>query len=299
MQPVGGSELAYARLMNYLSEEDLRDTNIILSTCNPAFLQRDKKNVLWQQLSYDQDNVQLLRDPNFLRRIDKIVYVSHWQFEKFFRVFGISGDKCTIIRNGIEPIPFKESFGDKIKLVYTSTPWRGLNVLLDSLILMNRDDVQVDIFSSTKIYGQGFYDSVDHQFTELYDKAKQLSCVNFHGFASNDEVREVVAAADIMAYPNVFEETSCMSAIEALSAGCKVVTTNYGALPETCSVWGSYASFTSDYRKLVSDYTKLLEYEIDNFKGKDSEQSKFYHQHYSMSAVSSLWKRVLADVHDA
>ena len=293
MNPIGGSELAYARLMNYLSEDDLKDTHIVLSTCNPALLHSEKKNVLWQQLSYDQENVQLLRDPNFVRKIDKIVFVSHWQYEKFSLVFGISGNKCTVIQNGIEPVPFSESKSEKKRLIYTSTPWRGLSVLLDSLQLMQRDDIEVDIFSSTKIYGQGFYDSTDHQFTELYERARSMSCIHFHGFASNERVREAVQRADIMAYPCIFEETSCMSAIEALSAGCKVVTTNLGALPETCSVWASYTPFTRDYKRLVDDYTRLLESEIDNFNGKSESQSAFYHNHYSMNSISSRWKKLL------
>ena len=38
---------------------------------------------------------------------------------------------------------------------------------------------------------------------------------------------------DLFVYPSIFEETFCASALEALSAGLHVITTNFGALPET------------------------------------------------------------------
>ena len=55
----------------------------------------------------------------------------------------------------------------------------------------------------------------------------------------------------IFAYPNIWEETSCISAIEALGSGLHAIVTNYGALYETCSEWPTYVQYDRNYENLA------------------------------------------------
>ena len=62
---------------------------------------------------------------------------------------------------------------EKIKLIYTSTPWRGLAVLVRAVERLNetRKDFEVDVYSSTEIYGEGFTEAMGTKFEEVFSKS--------------------------------------------------------------------------------------------------------------------------------
>jgi glycosyltransferase involved in cell wall biosynthesis len=72
-------------------------------------------------------------------------------------------------------------------------------------------------------------------FANLLDKAKDTPGVVFHSAVGKEELANDLAKTHVLLYPNYFPETSCISAIEAVTSGCAIVTTSEGALPETIS----------------------------------------------------------------
>ena len=201
MTPKGGSELLFQNLQKYLGLEDLTKINLVLSVCNQQLLSNNKPNILWQHLSYDQENVQGMLDNNFIQIIDQFVYVSNWQFEKFQEYFNAPIDNACLIHNAIEPIEYIEKPEDKLKLIYTSTPWRGLEVLLEAFKLLNRDDIELDVYSSTVIYGKHF---MPNAYDHLFNRCRATNGINYKGYATNKAVRKAVQNAHIFAYPSIF-----------------------------------------------------------------------------------------------
>ena len=51
-------------------------------------------------------------------------------------------------------------------------------------------DVELDVYSSTQIYGDQFKTANDSQYKDLYEQAKSLPNVNYIGYVSNDEIRK-------------------------------------------------------------------------------------------------------------
>jgi len=301
MTPKGGTEILKEQLISQLDSESIEGINLIGSICHPQLIQKDKINVVWQHLSYDQPNVQYMRDRKFVDSVDYFVYVSHWQYNKFREHFQIPEYKSFIIKNATyEFEEINRNKGGRIRLAYTSTPWRGLAIFIKAIDILNktRDDFEVDIFSSTKIYGDAFEESEKGKFDALFEKCKNTKNVNLHGYGLNVQIRELLKDTHIYAYPSIFEETSCLAAIEALSAGCHVVTTNYGALPETCGEFATMIEFDSSVNNLIERYAQTLNSVIDNYKNNlykdDLEmQIKYYKKYYSWNTRIQEWKNFL------
>lgn len=290
--PIGGTELLYN---NLLERVDFSDINLILSICHPSLLSDSKPNVLWQHLNINEENVKGLSDPEYIKKLDAIVFVSHWQHEQFRKNFPLDEVDCYVIQNAVPEFEWKEKSKGKRKLIYTSTPWRGLHVLVEVLKNINRSDIEVDIYSGTSIYGPSFAEQTKGQFDQIYNTIKELG-YNHVEYAPNNIVREAVQNAHILAYPSVFEETSCLSAIEALSSGCKVVTTNYGALYETCGTWADYVPLCNN---IVDRYSKILNNAIDTYWDNYTwrkNQYNYYLNHWSWEMRQSQWQQLIKEI---
>jgi len=186
MNPYGGTEIQVNYLTKYVSKDLLDKVQIVTSVPEKIPLDITRPNVLWVHNSYDQTNLySWFKNKLNHRKYDWYVFNSHWTYEKYRMVFDIPTDLCLVIKNGFDDdLIVKTEFKpkDKIKLVYTSTPWRGLEVLLDAMDQIKTDKIELDIYSSTQIYGDSFKNQNDKQFIELYDRAKITKNVNYKGY---------------------------------------------------------------------------------------------------------------------
>lgn len=259
-QSLGGTELMYNELMRRLPQE-YKDKFSIFNY--PVYAEEGKKLIYWNQLSYDQQIVQFLNDVESINKIDHFVFVSHWQSEQFRKLFNIPGYKTSVIKNAhLGVYPRSERTENKIKICYTSTPWRGLDILLSAWEILQPDNAELHIFSGCKIYGEKFAQSNDGKYQYLYDKCQTLQNVVYRGNISNEELRQELATFDILAYPNTFEETSCIAVIEALASGLRVVTSNLGALPETTEGWARIYPYLANPDIHAQKFANILREEI-------------------------------------
>ena len=58
--------------------------------------------------------------------------------------------------------------------------------------------------------------------------------VRFAGFVQDPELRALVACADALVFPSLYEGFG-LPALEAMAAGCPVLSSTAGSLPEVCS----------------------------------------------------------------
>jgi len=299
IQSKGGTEILKESLLNRLDENSLSGINLINGLTQNS-IKSDHINILWNHHSYDQPIAQSYLDKKLLDQVQYFIYVSNWQYEKYRYYFSIPEDRSLVIKNAIEPIELKKK-PEKVRLIYTSTPWRGLDILLEAFSLLNRDDVELDIYSSTIIYGTRFYEENDHRYKKLFDLAENMNNVNYRGYASNGEIRSALLEAHIFAYPCIWEETSCLSAIEAGMSGLSIVTTNLGALYETVNSWGRLVSYDSTKKNLVRKFAFALNLAIDEFWNEDNqlklkEQHKYFSRFYSWNNRINEWTNLISQI---
>jgi FkbM family methyltransferase len=262
-KPLGGTELMYNELMRRLPKAYKERFSIF-----NYFPQADfsKTTIFWNQLSHDQEAIQWMNNPELVNKINHFVFVSNWQSENYRKIFGIAGYKTSVMKNaciGVQDVEKKKQL--PIKICYTSTPYRGLDVLLDAWKYLEHLPCELHVFSSTKIYGTEFARQEEEKYQYLYDKCSTLKNVVYRGSIDNQQLRSELPLFDIMAYPSTFEETSCISVIEALSAGLRVVCSNIGALPETTEGWAKLYPFYENKDRHAYEFSKILNTEIEHY----------------------------------
>jgi len=282
----GGSENQLRLLLKYLPDESFKNINLILNNANHDLIEKDKINVLWMHHFVNQKEAENLGSKDFVDKLDWIVFNSNWNFEKYVYQFKVPESKSVVIKNAIEKIDFQEKPKDKINLIYHTTPWRGLVHLLKVFKNLNLKNVELNICSSTKIYGKKFDDNLGKTYVNIFNECKNTKNVNYFGFVNNKKVIELLKKMHIFTHPSIWPETSCIAAIESMAAGCEVVTTNLGALYETCSPFGTFVNFDRNFDNLEKRYSKVLSSSIKNYWS-DGNQNKLKLQRETINATYS------------
>lgn len=299
-KPMGGTEIMYEELMRRLPDE-VKDKVSIFNYL--PYADFSKPTVYWNQLSYDQNAVQFLKDSSYIDKIDKFVFVSHWQSEMYRKVFNIPGYKTVVIKNASIGTFDERNYEkkDKVKLCYTSTPWRGLEVLITAWKILQPKDCELHVFSSTKIYGKDFAISSAGNYEDLFDECRKTDGIVYRGYSTNESLRKELHTFDILAYPSTFEETSCIAVVEALNAGLRVITSNIGALPETTEGWGRMYPYLMDKNKHAEVFAKILGEEIEKIRSGElsehlQQQRNIYGHRWSWSERIKEWNTLLNEL---
>lgn len=202
---------------------------------------------------------------------DRMVCVSNWQMLEYTRAFHFNWkdwSKLKVLLNAIDPIPSHQKPKDKIRIIYTSSPQRGLQILYKAFKSLSKTypQLELEVFSSFKLYQNPCEN--DKTFSALFEELEGDPKVVYHGMGTNEEVREALKRSHIFAYPCVWGETSCLSLIEAMSAGLLCVHPNNAALFETAANWTNMYHYESDPEKheliFLSELNKAVEQYKDN-----------------------------------
>lgn len=292
----GGTEQLTQKLSQVLNPELLKEFQIISSRVRD--LDEDKIRIFWAHDLPGDPESEFLKDKSSHDKFHKFVFVSNWQMQGYMQQYGIPWSKCIVLQNAIEPIPehTKPDPKEKVNLIYHSTPHRGLNILVpvfEHLYKKYEDKIHLDIFSSFELYGWGDRDA---QYKDVFDRIEQHPGMVNHGTVPNEGIREALQEAHIFAYPSIWAETSCLCLMEAMSAGCVAVHSNYAALYETAANWTNMYQLHEDQNKHAGTLYNMLEGTIDHITEmmpKTQSAKSYVDLFYSWTSRKFEWEALL------
>lgn len=268
-----------------------------------------KRMVMWCQHDVDQQAVQNLKNPQERDAWNGFVMVTDWAAEKYHKAFAIPKNKMSVKRNAVAPMfenvpdraPFFRS-GAAPVLVYSSTPFRGLDVLLTAFPMIREavPGCRLQVFSSMGVYQMH---GEDDPYRVLYALCRAIDGAEYVGSVGQSELAAAFRDADIMAYPNTFPELACIAVMEAMASDCLVMTSDLGALGETTAGHGflikpegGALGFATNYAKLVIDTIGAANRDPDGFTERLAKQKAFANKTYTWEARAGEWEQWLLTV---
>lgn len=217
----GATETSYV----YLQEHYSFPENVFVSHLPEELKKSDHRyKILWAHHAYDQP-LFLNFDHNI---VDHIVSPSQWNKDHFIKYLNVPEHKITVIPNGVANM-FEYSNKKTKTMIFTSIPYKGLEVLskVIPLIIKKHPDVKFKIFSSMSLYGP-----LDDPYVEIYEHLKTIPNVEYSSAIDREDLVQHYQESSFFIHPNIWEETFCVSMIEAMRCGAYPIVTNIGALSE-------------------------------------------------------------------
>ena len=275
----GGTEMMRNQLYSRVDPDLLDKFQIICSRVR--WIDPKKPTILWCHDTWDDPESQHLKEEERRARFEKFVFVSNYQLSTYNLALQVPYAQSFVMQNAIDPIELKDKNKDQIKLIYHTTPHRGLNVATAAIMELAKkhgDKIHFDVFSSFEAYG---WKDRDKEFEDLFNNIREHPQMTYHGYQPNEKVREALQEAHIFAYPSIWPETSCIAAIEAMSAGCQVVCPNYAALPETTANFATMYQWYEDIQFHANVFANMLNAAIQNHYDEHTQRKLLYQKNYT------------------
>lgn len=266
------------------------DVAIAVRDLRPLFSGITARNrYFWTGDSYDQIQHLGLGDRRVIKILTSLLAVSNWQADRLCAISGFPRDRTYILRNGHAPELFNtEVERNPYRLIYSSTPYRGLSLLLPIFKELKKriPEVELHIFSGMAVYDETgtTRDENERPYKVLYEKLATTPGITLHGNVLQDQLAIELQRSRLMTYPNTFEETSCIAAIESLAAGCPIITSRQGALPETIADSG----ILIDGSPTSSEYQIKFVRAVENIL-RDENAWRQLHQRAMKKSLTTTW----------
>jgi glycosyltransferase involved in cell wall biosynthesis len=244
------------------------------------------------------------------RGFDHAVFLTRWHRDEMARLHSIPDKRAHFIHFGVAP-PFlfpgliPEEVLDRkqesLRLAYTSTPFRGLDLLCDLCEedLSGMEGLVADVFSSMKVY-----EGDDRAFAPLYERVRCSPRMRHRGSVGQQELAQELLRTAVLAYPNTYPETFCLAVAEAMAAGCFVITSALGSLPEVTAGYSELVPSPGDrlaYRHAFAGKVRAYAEAVGGsgrqvLRTRLVEQIRFVRATYAWPVLARSWESLFARI---
>lgn len=231
-------------------------------------------------------------------RINRVLALSNWHKSRILQEYPHIDPRIIILtQNGINSDRFKVSeHRNQANFIYSSGPDRGLEYLLDYWPEIKRSipDAHLYVFSRIDFWEKCVQGIAEKEVIvkKVKKSIQDLASQNVYhaGYIGQKDLAIHMSNAKLWLYPTDFTETFCISAIEAQMAGCSVVTSRLGALPETVK-FGTLIEGTPKDESYKHKFIEAVVREYESWSSKDVvNKFETISNLYDWKVTASQWK---------
>jgi glycosyltransferase involved in cell wall biosynthesis len=259
-----------------------------------------------QNLCWIHD-IWLNHDPKYdvrLNKVDKYMVLSPWHHDFFANHHSVPKEKLWITPDGIDLSRFDLSIARNMrKLVYSSSPDRGLDTLLYLFRILKQQlpNLELHVY-----YGFNNWNAAINQRgneaekkwrDQIMEDMKQEGVFD-HGRIGQQQLADELCSAGLWLYSSRFTETFAISAVEMQAAGIPIICTDLAALHTTVGSNGVLIQGDAYDAKVREKFIKeAMEMLTDSEKwNKYSNLGRQNASNYSWDKVILRWKEELFKV---
>lgn len=233
----------------------------------------------------------------FPNRPSHMVFVSEF-LRTFYRDAGLSFPSSEIIFGGVPTERFfspvrKHSHESHIRLLYAGqiTPDRGLHTAVEAFAQL-APDLRARMSLSVAGHSPGEY------FEGVQSRVKELGlegCITFLGKVPHDRMPDVYKEHDILLFMSTREEGLPLVMVEAMLAGCAVITTGSGGASEVAEIADLPLIPKHDSVALTNRLTDLATHpeKLDDIALRGQEIAR---KEFSLDVMIRRWESTIARV---
>jgi len=258
-----------------------------------------KHTLFWAHDAHYDDTL----TPERAARYQHFLVLSEWHAGLWHARYPATKDRTVIVRNGIDRSLFAGGAKrDPHRLIYSSSPDRGLDIALSVMPAVRARvvDASLHVFYGFETLSRRAERSEDAGLARYVEslqrrlKSYERFGVVFHGRKGPTELAVEFLKSGTWGYPTAFFETSCITAMQAQAAGCRIVTSPRGALTETVGTRGTMIAEPLESPAYAAAYGDAVVAALTQRNEDDRETLAAYaREHFDLEKLADHWDDML------